>query len=371
MGKNILIFSDGTGQEGGRGNNTNVYKMFNMVEDRTERQISFYDRGVGTGFQAVTGLVGGRGFGRNVRDCYEFIFRHFEAKDRIFLFGFSRGAATVRSLSYFIHLFGILPHSRPELIRRAWRIYEKRDPERRRLAAKAFVKRHHTMWAKVHFLGCYDTVAALGLPFRAGSVLLDGLPGFRHRFHNFDLSPSVVHARHALAIDDERKTFLPLLWAPLEESRVRHEAEGDSMACESMKQVWFVGMHTDVGGGYLEQNVSDVPLVWLTQEAVRAGLRIYPGHDVKVDEDVDATMHDSRGKGWTRLYRRAVRHWPETRTDRPVVHGSVGERRANRSNQSQPPYDPWIHKLDTDLEPWVRYADQPWHPEGLDRPERA
>src|SRR3989344_673006 len=102
MSKNIVIFSDGTGQEGGKGANTNIYKLFNMVEDRTSRQISFYDRGLGTNWQKISGSVGGAGISINIFACYIFISENFEAGDQIYLFGFSRGAATVRSLSSFI-----------------------------------------------------------------------------------------------------------------------------------------------------------------------------------------------------------------------------------------------------------------------------
>jgi len=126
MVKNIIIFSDGTGQEGGRGNNTNVYKLFNMIEDRTENQIIFYDRGLGTGWRKFTGNVFGMGISKNILECYEFLFKNFYSGDHIFLFGFSRGATTVRSLSGFIHMFGILPTSRPELIKRAYKIYKKK-----------------------------------------------------------------------------------------------------------------------------------------------------------------------------------------------------------------------------------------------------
>ena len=108
MGKNIVVFSDGTGQEGGKGTNTNVYKLFNMVLDRSPEQIAFYDRGLGTGWRKITGNAAGRGISKNIRECYEFIFENYAAGDQIYLFGFSRGATTVRSLSGFIHLFGIL-----------------------------------------------------------------------------------------------------------------------------------------------------------------------------------------------------------------------------------------------------------------------
>ncbi len=132
MSKNIVVFSDGTGQEGGKGYNTNVYKLFNMIEDRSSAQIAFYDRGLGTGWRKITGNIGGMGISKNIMECYEFIFENYTAGDHIYLFGFSRGAATVRSLSGFIHLFGILPKSRPELIRHAYKIYKIRNTDRRK-----------------------------------------------------------------------------------------------------------------------------------------------------------------------------------------------------------------------------------------------
>ena len=348
MGKNIVVFSDGTGQDGGLKATTNVYRIFNMVEDRTPHQIAFYDRGLGTGVVRYTGMVGGFGFARNVHDCYRFIFEQFQSGDRLFLIGFSRGAATVRSLSYFLHLFGILPHSRPELISHAWQIYKTVGRERREEKAAEFISRHNTMWTKIHFLGCFDTVAALGLPSQLGSVLLDRIPGFRHRFHSFELSPAVSHAFHALAIDDERKTFHPVL------------LDAEVNTDQTVRQVWFAGMHTDVGGGYLEQELSDIPLVWMTQKAVEHGLRIYPRHKVQISENADGFMHDSRGTRLTRLYRRAVRSWPAGRPDLPVVHASVLSRRRGVDNTADPPYAPWILEGSYQVEPWKKYEDQTW-----------
>ncbi|HMO03711.1 MAG TPA: DUF2235 domain-containing protein [Kiritimatiellia bacterium] len=351
MPKNIVIFSDGTGQEGGVKNDTNIYKLFNMIEDRTERQVSFYDRGIGTGFRKVTGNIGGMGISRNIKQCYRFIFEHYEAGDRIFLFGFSRGAATMRSLSGFIHHFGILPKSRPELISKAYDIYRSQDPDRRKRLAEEFVIRHPVMWARVHFLGCFDTVAALGLPFETLSAALDFVPGFRHKFHNFTLSKSVTNAYHALAIDDERLTFHPVLWDP------------DIQPYQTMKQVWFCGMHTDVGGGYQEQELSDIPLVWMTDMAVQQGLHIFHKHKVMIKENADGTMHDSRGTRLTKLYRKKTREWKKDgrpRNERPVLHESVLQRTIGKNNQVNSIYHPWIKDLPYEVEPWVRYADQTW-----------
>ena len=124
MPKNIVVLSDGTGQEGGKGPPTNIYKFFQLLENRTDKQITFYDRGLGTGWKKISGNVSGAGITKNIKECYKFIFDNFGSEDKIFLLGFSRGAATVRSLSGFIQEFGILPKSRPELIDQAWKIYK-------------------------------------------------------------------------------------------------------------------------------------------------------------------------------------------------------------------------------------------------------
>jgi len=348
MPKNIVIFSDGTGAEGGEGYNTNVYKLFNMIEDRTPRQVAFYDPGIGTDRRKVSGMITGRGFSENICQCYKYIFENFEAGDRLFLLGFSRGAATVRSLSSFIHYFGILPRFRPDLIRKAYKIYRVSANNQRKRKAEEFVRRHHTMWARVKLLGCYDTVAALGLPFKTASVILNSIPVWRHRFHNFTLSESVEHACHALAIDDERKTFLPVLW------------ETETKPYQTIDQVWFAGNHSDIGGGYEDQGLSDVPLVWLTQKAVSYGLLIYPGHKVKISEDANGPMHDARGSLITKLYRREIRSWSSSRKDKPVIHQSVLERTRNNKNQVTPPYHPWILDVGYEVEPWIRYEDQSW-----------
>ena len=348
MSKNIVIFSDGTGQEGGEGYNTNIYKLFNMIEDRTQRQVAFYDPGLGTGWRKFTGNIGGMGISRNIQQCYRFIFDQYEAGDNIFLFGFSRGAATIRSLSSFIHYFGILPKSRPELIEKAYKIYKISNEEKREKKAAEFINRHHNIWTRIKFIGCYDTVAALGLPIKSLSTVLDGIPGFRHKFQNFRLSESVENAYHALAIDDERLTFHPVFWgkSPLDYQTIR--------------QVWFSGMHTDVGGGYKEQTLSDIPLVWMIENAVNNGLLLYPGHQVTISEDANGFMHNSRGTWLTKIYRKKTRAWDINRFGKPVVHQSVFDRNKNQANETEPTYHPWIVDLEHEVEPWVRIEDQEW-----------
>jgi uncharacterized protein (DUF2235 family) len=341
MSKNIIVFSDGTGQKGGRRYNTNVYKLFSMIENRSSVQIAFYDPGLGTNWRKITGNVGGMGISKNIKECYEFIFQNYNKDDHIYLFGFSRGAATVRSLSGFIHLFGILPKSRPDLIRKAYRIYRIRDSEKRKIKAKEFIDRNHTMWCRIRFLGVWDTVAALGVPFKSIDIVLDKLPFFRHRFHNFRLSPSVENAYHALAIDEERRTFHPSLWKP------------EKKSYQDIKQVWFCGAHTDVGGGYNKdkhQELSDIPLVWMTQMAVMHGLIIYLDHEVRIKQDINGIMHDSRKGILKKLYRRKVRSWDTETYGKANIHESVFKRKLNESNTEK--YSPWITNVEYEIEPW-------------------
>ncbi|MCB1984243.1 MAG: DUF2235 domain-containing protein [Burkholderiales bacterium] len=338
MPKNIVIFADGTGQEGGKGPSTNIDKLSKMIENNESRQIPFYDAGLGTGWRKISGNVGGKGISKNIIQCYTFISEKFEAGDQIYLFGFSRGAATVRSLSSFIDYFGILPKSRPELIEQAYKIYRIRDESKRKKKADEFIATHHTTWTKIRFLGCYDTVAALGIPIKPISVLIDYVPGFKHSFHNFKLSKCVENAHQALAIDDERKTFHPILWDP------------EILPHQTVKQVWFCGMHTDVGGGYEEQELSDIPLIWMKSMAVKHGLIIDSKNSVPIHSDVNGLMHNSRGKSWTKLYRKKQRYWDKDRKEKPIVHDSVLQRKKNVSNSDNPPYNPWILELEYDVE---------------------
>lgn len=332
MPKNIVILADGTGQEGGKGYNTNVYKIFNIIEDRSPNQIVYYDPGLGTsGFKRLKQATG-LGISKNIKDCYQFLFENYESGDRIYLIGFSRGAATVRSLSTFIHHFGILPKSRPDLINQAYKIYRIKDSNKLEKKAQKFISKHHTMWAKIHFLGCFDTVDALGFPIKSVSAILNKVPFFKHTFHDFKLSKSVRSAYHALAVDDKRKTFHPVLWKP-------EVDEG-----QSLEQVWFPGMHTDVGGGYKESDLSDLSLVWMCRKAVENDLRIYDKERFEINPKPSGVMHDSRGSWLKKIYRKEVRTWPSHREDTPVVHQSVLERAENRE------YTPWILENDYQIE---------------------
>ena len=340
MAKNIVVFSDGTGQEGGEGPDTNVYKLFKICENRTKRQVLFYDRGLGTTahcsrFMRFLANTTGFGISKNLKECYRFIFENYQAKDKIFLFGFSRGATTVRSLAGFIEMFGMLPKSRPELIARAYRIYQISDPERRKIKAKEFREKHHNMWVKIEFLGVWDTVAALGLPWKQLSAAVNKIPGFKHEFHDLTLPPAVKNAYQALSIDDEREVFHPVLW---------NETTAPN---QIMQQTWFAGVHTDVGGGYADARLSDITFKWMLKHAERNGLLIHGGSrkllSAKLNPDETGTIHNPREGIFEYIYKVKQRDWPqldeyEQVRGQPHVHASV----FRRANNPELNYKPWI-----------------------------
>jgi uncharacterized protein (DUF2235 family) len=150
---------------------------------------------------------------------------------------------------------------------------------------------------------------------------------------------NVEVGRHALAIDDERRAFHPTYW---DERRLGQTPDGVQ---QDVKQVWFSGMHSDVGGGYPEQKLSDIALKWIRREAQASGLLIYGNHKVTIGPDADGKMHDSRD-GFGRLYRKKPRRLDE-RIRKARVHQAVLDRAANSANR----YQPWILGQAYDIEP--------------------
>jgi len=355
MPKNIVVLSDGTGQEGGKGHDTNVYKLFRMLEDRTDKQVVFYDEGLGTDWRKISGNAFGVGFSKNLLQCYQFIFDNYESEDRIFLFGFSRGAATVRSLSSFIQYFGILPKSRPELIDKAYKLYEKGrqayganifkqamskigsdDSDSLNDEADDFIKEHPNQWANIEFMGVWDTVPALGLVAVAGLNLVLGKT-FKYNFHDFRLHPRVQNAYHALSIDDDRLWFHPSLW--------REKSREDQV----VEQVWFSGAHTDIGGGFNRAGLSDISFEWMVEKAVHHGLRLYLRSrkywNFVIAPDMTDEWHPPRA-GAGKIFKKGPRDkvWSEkgrkgdneesakTAFGPPIIHQSVLERHMRSKN---------------------------------------
>jgi uncharacterized protein (DUF2235 family) len=390
MPKNIVVYSDGTGQDGGvrpEQRISNVYKMYRATRIHPDnaidpsQQVCFYDPGLGTdvGATALTApvrfvqkllaSVTGRGITRNIAECYEFIINHFEEGDRIFLIGFSRGAYTVRSLANLLMLCGVPTADAGAPLFR----FRKRTRDIAREAVDTVLehgagnpraefederfemaRRFRAKYGSdsktspgdsnvaAYFIGVFDTVAALGargmwrfviqaglalfftigiaLPLSLLAAAIAGLlkaitgfpfwwsvlgvtvllvalanvwfwrrqrlsykktirdfpkPGDMHSHYaewkaeNFDrlLSKHVAHARSANAIDETRKDFDRVAW-------------GSAGQEQHLKQMWFAGNHSDIGGSYpeVESRLSDIALQWMIEEAVAVpqGLKIGP-----------------------------------------------------------------------------------------------
>lgn len=294
--KNIIICCDGTWntpdeKDGGVPTPTNVVRIYNAVAESSDdiQQHKYYHPGVGTDGSLLDKAIGGgtgRGLDQNIMSAYRALCDYYEDGDRIFLFGFSRGAYTVRSLVGLIKHCGMLMTGNLDEAE-AWKRIE-------HVFQNGYRRHRETMsdwlelgWAfhgqpdegiPIHFLGVWDTVGALGIPDDLALLnLIDNLHDYT--FHDTSLSPDIKTARHAIAIDEMRASFQPTLWTP---------ADG-----QDAKQRWFPGVHSDVGGGYRETGLSDGALTWMIEEARQCGLNFNPAMLEQIKPDYRGVLHDS------------------------------------------------------------------------------
>jgi Uncharacterized alpha/beta hydrolase domain (DUF2235) len=266
--KRLVVCCDGTWNKPDSETITNVEKIARTVQSDPgatggDYQLVYYVSGVGTGSYEADRLLGGAfGFGlfHNVIACYRFLAQNYAPGDEVFIIGFSRGAYTARSLAGMVGRVGLLTKVAlvEEKLPVAVHLYQRTNmPEGAIGESVEEFKHDHCHAAPVHFLGVFDTVGALGVP---------GFHRLTPRFHDVQLSDQVVCARHALAIDETRLKFAPTLWeAPAEPA-------APVTTDPRVKQVWFEGAHSDVGGGYSQTGLSDTSLLWMAREAHAAGL---------------------------------------------------------------------------------------------------
>ncbi len=345
MPKNLVFFCDGTGNNKDFGTPTNVARLSALSLDesaawaggRPVRQLARYDAGIGApdayGRADWLAQMTGAGITENIKDAYRFLAAHYEPGDRIFLFGFSRGAYTARSVGGLLGVVGLPKRAGrapqgdlADLTERAYAVYKMPPspdpagmPGPRETAAAEFIREkgwpgqerpeNRAPW----MIGVLDTVRALGIPL--GWTDLE-IPGFSHRFHDHELNRHVRHACHALAIDEERTQFLPTLWNEPTAAERHARATGEPNP-QHFEQVWFPGVHSDVGGGYAPHphevgkgQLCDVTLAWMLERAERAGLLFDPAMQAgrPLPPNPQAQVNDSRETWWKKLlYQRAVR----------------------------------------------------------------
>jgi T6SS, Phospholipase effector Tle1-like, catalytic domain len=447
MPKNIVIFSDGTGQAGGINFDearTNVYKLFRACRVGPDTrinpsdQVAFYDPGLGSAADGghfkvgwlrwaynLASMATGLGITANIIDCYAAIIHLYEDGDRIFLIGFSRGAYTVRSLAGVMSYCGIprhLPGGAPlrldlkgshqlaeHAVKDVYQFCSSYDPKtatpylqfmmrtRDAIAAKfradygCSAIKDGTEQANVfpYFIGVFDTVAALGnkwlapvliaivlaVPFGlyflgnwlepafpwAGGIARDfgylsvfaapviylmnylkiapRLPDYgffkrlatlhltrpKHQFYDTTLNVNVGYAKHAISIDENRADFARVKWSPTAE-KLNKRDEHENLYFE---QVWFPGVHADVGGGYLENEarLSDNALGWMVAAAsiIPDGLK-HDGSVLQLWPDAEGPQHDEQVGGWLKKGLRNLPVDDKTHESRATMHKSVYRR---------------------------------------------
>lgn len=261
MSKRIVFCADGTWSQSKT--NTNVYKMFKATLS-TPDQIVFYDDGLGTDgkpIQKLTGGAVGAGIDKKIHDGYTKIAQVYEPGDEIFLFGFSRGAYTVRCLASLLCECG-LPTTTfdKDLVASICNMYRKSSDKK---SLEENLKKYNLFKPMIKFIGVWDTVGSVGPVAFFGKVS----PALGH-FADTNLHPNILNAYHALAINERRQEFPPTLW----------QKPDPAIKGQTLEQVWFAGCHEDVGGGFPEGEVSlsEIPFKWMVEKACNLGLQIDP-----------------------------------------------------------------------------------------------
>ena len=365
MSKNIVVCCDGTANEFAK-NRTNVVKLFATLHKDPQVQMTYYHPGVGTmappGFVTragatvaqIAGLVFGYALDRDVQDIYIYIANNFEPEDRVFLFGFSRGAYTVRAVAALLHMYGLIPKFNeplvPYAVRLMWKIHSAQIARAKTQSTGGPLNEYFDLAAQFkdtfsrkccpHFVGVWDTVSSVGwfanpfsLPYTANN-------------------PDIAIGRHAVAIDERRAFFRTNLWhapPPPAESGPK-----------DLKQVWFPGVHCDVGGGYPESEcgLAKISLKWMAEEAKAAGLLIEEDKlslilgergNGYAAPDANGMLHTSLTSAWriaeylpkphwdgmTQEWRANLgraRTWPKA----PIVHDAAWQREGNYSDRLPP-----------------------------------
>ncbi len=282
MSKKICFCADGTWDTPQK--STNVYLLYKALST-TATQVPYYDDGVGATGLPIQHLLGGAfgtGLFQKVKDGYSKIAQVYDQDDEIFIFGFSRGAYTARSIAGMIAICGLpTGNFNQELVDTAFHAY--RNPNER----AALLPPLGLYNAQIKMVGVWDTVGSLGIP---GAVFQ--LPDPLYGFLDTTLHPDVHNAYQALAIDEKRREFPATLWT---------SAPGPG---QILSQVWFAGVHSDVGGSYPETDLSNITLSWMLTKAAALGVELDPAAvELYPSLPVDAKLaigmiHESWNLGW-------------------------------------------------------------------------
>ncbi|MBL1198908.1 MAG: DUF2235 domain-containing protein [Nostoc sp. ZfuVER08] len=268
--KRIVVCCDGTWQKLTSPYPSNVVKLAQSVKPIAKdgvTQIVFYDEGIGTDAQKVLGGATGLGIDKNIEDAYRFLVLNYYQGDEIYLFGFSRGAYTVRSLAGMIYCSGLLDRPHITKAHEAYELYRQRDIKPKDKEATEY-RQTYGERVPITLVGCFDTVGALGIPIVPLFKMFSTQLHERYRFHDTTLNKLVQNALHAMAIDEIREIF--------DVTPMKPHPEAES---QRVIQKWFPGGHGCVGGGTEEyRGLSDAALKWMIDsiEELELGLDLDP-----------------------------------------------------------------------------------------------
>jgi uncharacterized protein (DUF2235 family) len=321
--KRIVICADGTwnirdqvDKKTGRRHPTNVTKVARAVCPRARdgtSQVVYYNDGIGTSgpLDRVTGGAFGRGIEANIRNLYRFIVYNYEPGDELYLFGFSRGAFTVRSLAGFMNKVGLIEKDDDYYVPEIYACYE----NSKSAGSPEWVKAFHNVSGTrpcppIRFVGVWDTVGALGAPGLLGQVFNKN----KYKYHDVGLNPAIQNAVQALAIDERRKPFAPDIW-------MRPAGWSGQLV-----QAWFAGVHSNVGGGYAPDGLANEALHWVVEQAEHLGLEVDGTYLTHFLPCFNSVLHDSM----TQMYKIMgpfVRTLGNHATDGEAVHQSGIDRK--------------------------------------------
>ncbi len=330
MEKRLIVCADGTWnspdqKDRGQRHPTNIVKIargITPVDSNGVSQVTYYDVGVGSHWAKSVELIeGATGYGvaRNMIEAYRFLCLNYVPGDPLYLFGFSRGAYTVRSLAGFIDRVGLLPKENAFFTPEAFDLYRRQDRGRvRSRELNAFREKHGTLAPTVRFLGVFDTVR--GIP----KTLRSRFFRKQHEFHDLSLPSIVERVYHALAIDEQRWHFQPSLFEP-----------ADPVDTARLEQVWYAGVHSNIGGGFNPDGLANFALHSMRKRAEQQGLEFDRSFLQHYKTSLNAELRHSR-KGWYKLTPRAPRTLLATTHGNERVHPSAYMRR----NHAEAGYTP-------------------------------
>lgn len=366
--KRLILSNDGTWNSPDQEDNgvlspTNVVKLHNALaghgSDGVE-QLAYYHPGVGAKGQLLDAIAGGAvgaGISNHIRSAYHWLATHYVPGDEIYIFGFSRGAFTARSLGGLLGR-GLLDlrsappkdaWARVDAAYQAYQKYTKRSLDDRQWAA-GWSFFHGLDATPVRFIGVWDTVGALGVPDDLELLNLFDRSE-KWRFHDTNLGAHVQTARHAIALDEVRASFTVTRWANADQHK-------------DATELWFPGVHCDVGGGYAHSDLSDGALSWMMEQASLAGLAFRPGVQAALQPNPLGVLHNSYKGAFAKLRSRPRNIEAMVTANAASFHPSAFVRQT-MSPIAYPAYHPSYALAPGESRTVDIYADTQWNPTGV------